>query len=141
MAIGRSVLFLVDQVIFLGFVVTSEGVRADPEKVKAIVDWPKPRNIHDVRSFHGLATFYRCFIRGFSTIMSPITACLKKGDFHCRKAADKDFEEIKKKMTIAPVMRLPDFSKAFEVECDASGTGLAVSLAKNAILLPILAKN
>ncbi|XP_072986675.1 uncharacterized protein [Typha latifolia] len=53
--------------------------------------------------------------------MSPIIACLKKGDFHWSKAADKAFEEIKKKMTIAPVMRLLDFSKAFEVECDASG--------------------
>ena len=103
---------------------SSEGVSADPQKVQAIMDWPEPKNIHEIRSFHGLTSFYHRFIKGFSTIMSPITDCMKQGEFVCTKATAKAFNEVKQKMTKAPVMCLPDFTKPFEVECDASSNSI-----------------
>ena len=105
--------FMQPHVIFLGFIVSEHGILADPEKVRVIREWPEPQSITETRSFHGFASFYRRFIRGFSTIMDPITECLNNKEFQCSNAASQIFREIKVRMTEAPVLRYPDFTKVF----------------------------
>ncbi|KAJ9547866.1 hypothetical protein OSB04_020409 [Centaurea solstitialis] len=116
--------FLTTEVIFLGYLVSAQGIRMDNSKVQAITSWPIPTSLQDIRSFHGLASFYRRFIKNFSSILGPITECLKSSKFTWNVAAQKAFDELKSKVTQDPILALPNFNDVFQVECDASGIGI-----------------
>ena len=93
----------------LGFVISRDGLKMDPKKVQEIIDWPSPRNIFEVRRFHGLASFYRKFTKNFSGICGSIVETIKKDrqPFKWTTKAERIFQFLKKKITEQPVLKLP----------------------------------
>ena len=107
--------FAKKELVYLGFFVPSEGLKMDPEKVKAILEWTTPRSSIEVRSFHGLVSFYRKFIKNFSGICAPLTDTIRgdRKEFKWTIVAARSFELLKKKVTEQLVLALPDFNKVF----------------------------
>ena len=104
-------------------------MHVDKEKVATIQHWPTPTNVNEVRNFHGLASFYRWFVQNFSTIAAPLNAIVKK-DVVFKWGHDQiqAFETLKKKLTKAPILALPNFTKTFDIECHAFNIGIGVVL-------------
>jgi len=94
--------FWLQRVSFLGHVLTAEGVEVDPEKVKAVSEWKQPTSASEIRSFLGLAGYYRRFIEGFSKIARPMTELLRKDmKFVWSEACERSFQELKRRLTSA----------------------------------------
>ena len=124
-----------EELIYLGFVASKKGLKMDPEKFQAIWNWLIPKNIFEVRSFHGLASFYRKFNKGFSQICAPILETIKETNqpFKWIEATNMNFKFLKRKIIEKPSLALPNFEKVFQVEIDATGVAVGTVLSQGRI--------
>jgi hypothetical protein len=121
--------FWLDIIKFLGHTISCDGISVDPSKVQEMLDWKPPTSVHQIRSFLGLAGYYRCFIPDFSRIAKPMTERLKKRvKFSWDQKCEDAFHTLRAHLTTAPVLAQPDISKPFNIYCDASGIGLGCVL-------------
>ena len=117
-------------VAYLGHIVYSEGVATDPQKVQAIAEWPIPRCVKDVRSFLGLASYYRKFC-GFAPIASPLHALTEKSrEFVWNYSCQWAFEELKERLQTSPILSYPIPDGDFILDTDASGDGIGAVLSQ-----------
>jgi hypothetical protein len=117
--------FWLKQVVFLGHVISKGGISIDPSKVQDVLSWKPPMSVSDIQSFLGLAGYYRRFIEGFLKIRKPMTKLLEKDkQFEWMPTCEASFQELKKRLTTAPVLMMPDMEKSFSIYCDASDQGL-----------------
>eukprot|EP00253_Pinus_taeda_P035941 PITA_35941 len=117
--------FFREEIQYLGHVITKEGIAVDPEKIKMIMEWPIPKDVADIRSFMGLAGYYRRFVEGFSTIAYPITSLQKKGKvFKWTAECQQSFDRLKHLLTTAPILIKADPNKDYVVCTDASKEGV-----------------
>ncbi|KAF8047205.1 hypothetical protein N665_3149s0002 [Sinapis alba] len=117
---------------FLGHIVSADGVSVDQEKIKCIREWPQPKSATEIRSFLGLAGYYRKFIKGFSSIAQPMTKLTGKDvKFAWSEDCERSFSELKDMLTSAPVLVLPKADQPYVVYTDASITGLGCFLTQH----------
>jgi hypothetical protein len=134
--------FCTDRVAFLGYVVTPQGIEVDEAKIEAIKSWPIPATLTQLRSFLGLAEFYRCFVRDFSTIAAPLNDLTKKGvPFYWGVTQEYSFNTLINKLTHAPLLQLPDFSKSLSLNVMQVELKLVVCCYKKVNPLLTLVKN
>ncbi|XP_052193963.1 uncharacterized protein LOC127802285 [Diospyros lotus] len=121
--------FWLYQVAFLGHVISAEGISVDPAKITAVANWKQPRSVTEIKSFLGLAGYYRKFVEGFSKIATPLTKLTQKGvKFDWSKQCEESFQTLKDKLTTAPVLAMPNGSGGFMIYTNASRNGLGCVL-------------
>ena len=124
--------FGVQEVEYLGHIVSHEGVKVDANKIKAIKEWKVPTTIKRLEGFLRLIGYYHKFVNNYGRIAAPLSTLLKEDAFSWTPQATEAFEYLKEAMFLALVLATPDFTKTFIVECDASGNGIGVVLMQEA---------
>ena len=121
--------FWLTQVQFLGHVISKEGITVDPAKIEAVLNWERLKTPTEVRSFLGLAGYYRRFVQNFAKIAIPLTSLTRKIEkFEWTDKCEESFQELKKRLVTAPVLALPDEKGDFVIYSDASHKGLGCVL-------------
>jgi hypothetical protein len=121
--------FWLKEVSFLGHIISEGGIPVDPSKVKDVFSWNTPQKVSYIKSFLGLAGYYRRFIEGFSKISKPMMELLAKGKtFQWTPRREASFQELMKRLTTTPLLTMPDMERPFSIYCDASGQGLGCVL-------------
>ncbi|WRX28627.1 Retrotransposon gag domain - like 10 [Theobroma cacao] len=121
--------FWFESVEFLGHVVSKDGIQIDPKKVKAVEKWPRQTSVTEIRSFLGLAGYYRLYVKDFSQIVAPLTKLTRKDtNFEWSDACENNFEKLKACLTTAPVLSLSQGTRGYTVFCNASRVGLGCVL-------------
>ncbi|XP_057493150.1 uncharacterized protein LOC130778637 [Actinidia eriantha] len=121
--------FWLPEVKFLGHVVSGSGVAVDSSKIEAVMNWERPKTVFEIRSFLGLAGYYRRFVEDFSRLAAPMTRLTRKGiRFVWNDACEHSFQELKKRLTTAPILVIPERGLEYTVYCDASRDGLGCVL-------------
>src|SRR5262249_38028824 len=124
--------FWFDKVCFLDHVISKEGIQVDPQKVEAMSNWPRATNITEIRSFLGMAGYYRRFVQNFSKISAPLTKLNRKQvKFEWDDSCEQSFRKLKECLISAPVLALPSGQDGFVIYCDASKIGLGCVLIQN----------
>jgi len=124
--------FFQPSVHFLGHVISAEGVHVDPRKISAIADWPRPKDVSQLRSFLGLGSYFKRFVQGYAKLTAPLVHLTsKRVQFVWGKKQDKAFCKLLWCLTNAPVLALPDPDAPYEVLCDACRYGLGAVLLQN----------
>jgi hypothetical protein len=129
------------EIAYLGHVISERGISTDPAKITAISSWPTPASVRALRGFLGLAGYYRKFIRHFGLIAKPLTDLLRKDTmFIWTSVHESAFQSLKAALCSAPVLGIPDFSKTFHIETDASGYGVGAVLLQDGHPLAFISK-
>ena len=125
----RKCEFWLTEVKFLGHVVSTSGVSVDPEKIKAVMSWERPKSVFEIYSFLGLTGYYRRFIENFSRLAAPMSRLTRKVvKCEWNDMCERAFQELKRRLTSAPILIVPKQGQRYTVYCDASKDGLGCVL-------------
>ena len=123
--------FGLQELEYLGHIVTAQGVKVDQGKIQTMLNWPKPTNVSKLRGFLGLTGYYHKFVQNYGLIARPLTNILKKGQFVWSDEAEAAFQVLKQAMTTTPILSMPKFNESFTIESDA------LSIDIGAVLSPL----